>query len=73
LLNPFLIGEGCASPIGCSNFAAERTFMFGSCNQFFNPGNKCSIFSFRSCASKACGAGGLGDYNTCNYGSYLNR
>ena len=44
LLYPFTIGEGCRMPVGCSNIFAERTFLFGSCRQFFTPGNKCSLF-----------------------------
>jgi hypothetical protein len=35
------IGEGCANPVGCGNLASERTFLWGGCNQFFTPGNKC--------------------------------
>lgn len=65
-----LIGPGCASPIGCSNFAAERTFIFGSCRQFFNPGNKCGLRG-------GCSVGGIGgchgSSDPCVYGSYLNR
>ena len=57
------IGEGCANPITCGNWASERTFLFGSCKQFFNPGNK-------------CGGGGCGSHNNpgpCSYSTYLNR
>jgi hypothetical protein len=63
-VNPFLIGPGCASTVGCNSFAAQRNFMFGGCNQFFNPGNKCGI---------PMGAGGLGNHDNCKYGTYLNR
>ncbi|MGL6074320.1 MAG: hypothetical protein ACRC8S_09175 [Fimbriiglobus sp.] len=63
-VNPFLIGPGCASTIGCNSFAAQRSFMFGGCNQFFNPGNKCGIMM---------GSGGLGNHDNCKYGTYLNR
>lgn len=60
--NAVTIGEGCRNPVGCGNFASERTFLFGSCRQFFNAGYKCSVF----------GAGLLG-HCPCEYGSYLNR
>ena len=63
--NVFRIGEGCAMPSGCSGFAAERTFAFGSCKQFFNPGNDCKI----------CNPvhGPRAPVGPCVYGSYLNR
>ncbi|MFO0938040.1 MAG: hypothetical protein U0798_16175 [Gemmataceae bacterium] len=41
--NAFRIGEGCASTVGCNSLAAQRTFMFGSCHQFFNPGHDCKV------------------------------
>ena len=41
LLYPFTIGEGCRMPVGCSSYFAERTFLWGSCRQFYTPGNKC--------------------------------
>jgi hypothetical protein len=62
--NLFCIGEGCANPVGCSNLAAERTFIFGSCRQFFNPGNDCG-----PCAHKlgnCSGASGKGGCSGCN-------
>ena len=53
LLYPFTIGEGCRMPAGCSNYFAERTFLWGSCRQFYTPGNKCSAFPNRG----ACNGG----------------
>lgn len=69
--NPFTIGAGCANTVGCSNLASERTFLFGSCRQFYNPGNKCG-FGFGGCASSPIGTG-IGSCGPCSYGSYLNR
>ena len=68
LINRFSIGEGCESPVCCGNFASTRTFLFGSCRQFFNAGNKCGAMSglFGSC--NTCGCAG-----SCNNGSFLNR
>jgi hypothetical protein len=62
--SPFLIGPGCAANVGCNSFAAQRNFMFGGCNQFFNPGNKCGI---------QYGSGNLGNHDNCKYGTHLNR
>lgn len=66
--SPLTIGRGCANNPGCGSFASERTFLFGGCNQFFSPGNKCG--------GGGCGngsAGGFGDTTPCKYSSYLNR
>jgi hypothetical protein len=60
------IGYGCASNAGCSSLAAERTFMFGSCRQFFNAGSDCS-FSRNSAYGPRCAV------PPCTYNSYLNR
>lgn len=69
-----LIGAGCANPIGCGSFASERTFHFGSCKQFFSPGNDCSLCGKRKPFEyPVFGPGGLGDHTPCTYGSYLNR
>ena len=76
LLNPFLIGEGCKAPVGCGNLCSERTFIFGSCKQFFNAGEKCGrgcLGGFGNCAAYPLGTGGLGDHNSCAYGTALNR
>ncbi len=78
------IGAGCSMPIGCSNFAAERTFLFGSCRQFFNPGNDCGSHSNRFGGCNGTGYPGIGGCNSCGGGgnekhpcqgvtSYLNR
>ena len=74
VLSPFLIGEGCANPVSCGSFASERTFLFGSCKQFFNPGNKCGLgFGHGGCAAYPLGTGGLGNHNTCEDGTAVNR
>lgn len=66
------IGKGTEMPPGCACFAAQRSFVFGSCNQFFNPGNDCN----------RCGFGKGGCNNTrspagpvppCTYSTYLYR
>jgi hypothetical protein len=56
------IGGGCAMPSGCSNLAAERTFLFGSCKQFFNAGSDCAIVH-----------GPRERVAPCTYNTYLNR
>ena len=79
--HPFKIGDGCASNPGCTNLAAERTFLFGSCRQFFTPGNQCgrggcgsSLFGGRGAHEPLLlGSSNLGTPNPCVYGSYLNR
>ena len=74
IVSPFTIGEGCANPVSCGNFASERTFLFGSCRQFFNPGNKCGhSWGLHGCATSPLGTGGLGNHNSCEYGTHLNR
>lgn len=59
------IGAGCAMPNGCSNLAAERTFMFGSCRQFFNAGGDCSLKN--PVYGPRCAV------PPCTYNTYLNR
>ena len=67
------IGAGCANSVGCSTCAQERTFLFGSCNQFFNAGNNCGHgFGFGRCATGPIGTG-IPACGPCVYGSYLNR
>jgi hypothetical protein len=66
--SPLTIGQGCASGPYCGSFASERTFLFGSCRQFFNAGDKCG----GGCGG-LYGPGGFGDTSACKYGSYLNR
>ena len=70
-LSPLTIGQGCASSPGCSTPAMERTFLFGSCHQFFNPGNKCG--TGKCGPGMLFGQGNLGNSNNCIYGTYLNR
>jgi hypothetical protein len=47
ICDALFIGKGTAMPIGCACAAAQRNFVFGSCNQFYNPGKEC----------KGCGIG----------------
>jgi hypothetical protein len=50
------VGEGCAKTAGCDSCAAEKTFMFGGCSQWFNAGSKCGGHAMGSgCGS--CGGG----------------
>ena len=41
VLGNLFIGCGTANPVGCGCLASERTFAFGSCKQFYNPGGEC--------------------------------
>ena len=41
LFGNYGIGAGTATPVTCGCHAADKTFVFGSCKQFFNPGNVC--------------------------------
>jgi hypothetical protein len=69
------IGEGCQNPVTCGNWATERTFLFGSCRQFYSPGRACGgthhWFGLKD--PIAYGSGGIGDHTRCEYGSYANR
>ena len=42
----FCIGRGTEMPVGCACCAAQKSFVFGSCNQFYNPGNDCRRCGF---------------------------
>jgi hypothetical protein len=33
--------QGCANPITCGNFWSDKTFIFGSCRQYFGHGRGC--------------------------------
>jgi hypothetical protein len=70
------IGAGCANSVGCASWASNRTFAFGGCHQFFNPGNKCGhgggLFGRAHCATAPLGTG-IVPCGPCVYGSYLNR
>ncbi len=82
LLGGAKIGAGCANPVGCGTVASERTFLFGSCKQFYNPGSDCGKHGG---LGGGCGAGGCkncglippgpGGYGApiCTYGAYSNR
>jgi hypothetical protein len=61
----FRIGGGCAMPNGCSSHSAERTFLFGSCKQFFNAGSDCGMKMKLNPLA--------GPIPNCAYSSYLNR
>ena len=37
-----LIGGGTINPVSCGCLASEKTFVFGSCKQFFNPTQTCN-------------------------------
>lgn len=72
------IGSGTAMPIGCSCYSADKTFIFGTCRQFFNPGKVCSdggYFARPHCAMPIYGPGGVGQpaNNCAGPFSYLNR
>lgn len=66
--SPLTIGPGCPNPIGCGSWASERTFLFGSCKQFFNPGGKCDSYwdRFARNVTTPLGAGGLGAAGPCD-------
>ena len=71
------IGAGCQNPVTCGNCATEKTFLFGSCRQFYSPGSDCGGAGGFGCFGLkrpiAYGPGGLGDHYPCEYGSYNNR
>jgi hypothetical protein len=89
LFHKAAIGEGCANPIGCGSCASEKTFLFGGCDQFFNPGDKCGHGMGGGCNGGGCLGGlrtrlrgdcaiapvGTGGLNSppCTYTSYVNR
>ncbi|CAN5379897.1 hypothetical protein BH11PLA2_BH11PLA2_44940 [soil metagenome] len=63
------IGAGTINPVSCGCLASEKTFMFGSCKQFFNPQNVCG----GGCTAGGCGngcKGGLGNRNPCALPTY---
>jgi hypothetical protein len=78
LLGGLRIGCGCAIAPGCNNIHTEKTFIFGSCRQFFNAGSDCGP---RAHCFGNCTGGGLGccvgirPYDPCSKGgnSFLNR
>ena len=61
----FRIGNGCAMPNGCSSLSAERTFLFGSCRQFFGAGTDCGMKMHLNPLQAPI--------PNCTYNSYLNR
>jgi hypothetical protein len=46
------ISPGTVNPVGCSCFAAQRTFFWGGCHSFWNPQQTCG---------NGCGGGGCGN------------
>ena len=42
IFRKILIGPGPINPVSCGCLASERTFVFGSCRQFYNPKLECS-------------------------------
>jgi len=80
---------GYSNPLGCGTCQSERTFLFGSCCQFFKPGRECGSCGDTGgagCATGGCGSGywskcpriiygpGTGTpMNPCVYDSYLNH
>jgi hypothetical protein len=73
--SPLTIGPGCSMPVGCSSWAADRTFLFGSCRQFFGFGGKCDSYldRIRHNVTTPLGAGGLGADPCHPLFSYHNR
>jgi hypothetical protein len=69
LLGNLFIGRGTATPVGCGCFAAERTFLWGGCRQFFTPGRTCGGGSL----DYGCGSGNCQQDNCRNVTSFLNR
>jgi hypothetical protein len=69
----WLIRNGCKNEVNCGSFASERTFFFGSCRQFFNPGYDCAGPHCPSIQRILYGTGGIGSHNNCEYGSFNNR
>lgn len=71
----FRIGDGCKNVEWCGSFATQRTFVFGSCRQFFSPGYDCNG-PFGKCfkgPGTIYGPGGLGGHDPCVYSSFNDR
>ncbi len=62
------IGDGTANPVACGCRAAERTFIFGGCSQFFTPGRTCD-----GCQLEYGQGWRVRGDNCSGIGSYLNR
>jgi hypothetical protein len=75
-LGGLAIGAGCENPVTCGNCATEKTFLFGSCRQFYSPGRDCGGHGRGGHAWHGLknpllyGTAGLGVHDTCEYGSY---
>jgi hypothetical protein len=76
------LGAGVVMPIGCSCLAAENTFLFGSCSQFFHPtnycaggfyGGGCNMGGTAGGGCSSCGGGGRERHPCQGVTSYLNR
>jgi hypothetical protein len=74
LLGRLFIGSGTANPVSCGCFASERSFVFGSCRQFYTPGRACDGSAREyGCGSGECG-GGIGAKDNCKHvTSFHNR
>jgi hypothetical protein len=57
-------GPGTEMPLGCSCFAANKTFLWGTCKQFFNPTRTCggaaTGYNCSTCGDGSCGMGVAG-------------
>ena len=77
------IGGGTANPVTCGCTASEKTFLFGSCRQFYNPTDTCGssghgggLFGRHGglgcggCVTPILGTGAAGTHGICCYGAY---
>lgn len=70
LFDRLFIGSGTANPVSCGCCASERTFLFGSCRQFYTPGKTCNGTPIEY----GCGNGECGPKDRClHITSFLNR
>ena len=69
-----LIGRGTEMPVGCACCDAQKTFLFGSCNQFYGPGNDCRRCGIgRGNCHAPVGGPPYPAVPPCTYSSYTNR
>jgi hypothetical protein len=69
-----LIGRGTEMPVGCACCAAQKSFIFGSCNQFYSPGNDCRGCGFgRGNCHAPVGGPPYPPVPPCTYSSYTYR
>ncbi len=68
------IGKGTIMDAGCACTSAQRTFLFGSCNQFYGQSKPCSHCGlFGNCHHPVGGTGPTASVPPCVYSSYMNR